>query len=239
MRAGCGWGAAVIAAMAVSACATNRDAKAGAAAPTPAIGGSGGAQSSRYVDDALGFEVSRPGPEWQLDVTGDEGTEGIATPVVLRHPQMGAQVIIQVAPAVASPGEFAERLAQGMRGHPGFVTSDPEPLPLSDDAVGFRFSMGDRVHGRVAVRAGAQGRVLMLLGTWPAEASTAVPAAVDEVFRGVKPIRAVTSAATEMGCGRQLVHVAALSPFLPPCGNESVVPLPRLNPQPSAPRGAG
>ena len=194
MRAARGWGTAVLAAMAVSGCATNRSAKAGAAAAPPAIGGSGGERPSRYVDSSLGFEVSRPGPEWQLDVTGDDGKEGVATPVVLRHAGMGAQVVIQVAPAVASPVEFAERLVQGMRGQPGFVTSDPEPVPLSDDAVGFQFSLADRVHGRVAVRSGTQGRVLMLLGTWPAEAPAEAPAAVDEVFRGVKPIRAATSA---------------------------------------------
>jgi hypothetical protein len=193
MRAACGGAAAVLAAVAVFGCAANRGAKTANAAP--ATGGSGGEHPSRYVDNGLGFEVSRPGPQWQLDVTGDEGKEGIVTPVVLRHPEMGAQVVIQVAPAVASPGEFAERLAQGMRGNAGFVTTDPEPLQLSEDAVGFRFSLGDRVQGRVAVRGGSQGRVLMLLGTWPAEAAAAAAAAVDDVFRGVKPVRAAAPAA--------------------------------------------
>jgi hypothetical protein len=141
----------------------------------------------RYVDERLGFEVTRPTSEWQLDVTGDVSPEGVATPVVMRNPHTGAQVVIQVAPATASPGQLAERLQRGMRAHPGFVTTEPEPVPLSDDAVGFQFAMGEGVHGRVALREGASGRMLLMLGTWPAQGPEGARAGVDRVFETVGP----------------------------------------------------
>ncbi len=143
---------------------------------------------ARYVDTALGFEVLRPTDRWQIDVSGEPSEEGIAAPVVLRNKDTGAQVVIQVAPAIGSPTQLAERLTHGMRSHPGFVISDPEPVALSDNAVGFRFAMGDKVHGRVAVREGAPGRVLMMLATWPADASEAAASGVEDVFRGVHPV---------------------------------------------------
>lgn len=156
--------------------------------PAPGTGGSGVEQEGRYVDRELGFEISRPSSDWQFDVSRAQAQDGIATPVVMRNTPTGAQVVIQVAPAVASPIQFAERLTEGMRTQPGFITSDPEPLELADDAVGFRFAMGDRVYGRVAVRSGIEGRVLMMLATWPAEASDAATPAVEEVFRSVQPV---------------------------------------------------
>lgn len=190
------WGAVVLSAVVTASlgCAGQKAAQKQTVASAPAgVGGSGQsgvAGSNRYVDEELGFAVSRPNAGWRLDVTGDRGTDGVATPVVLRNEQTGAQVVIQVAPAVATPVEFAQRLTEGMRTHPGFVTSDPEPLPLSDNAVGFRFAMGDKVFGRVAVRDGARGRVLMMLATWPAGSSAAAWDGVEDVFKTVEPVPA-------------------------------------------------
>lgn len=175
-------------------CANQSKAKARAGEPSDpgevATGGSGQAGQNRYVDSELGFTVSRPNAQWQMDVGGELTPDGIATPVVMRNAETGAQVVIQVAPAVASPIQFAERLTEGMRSHPGFETSDPEPIPLSSESVGFRFSMGDRVLGRVAVREGAEGRVLMMLATWPAGSPEGTWMGVEEVFRTIQPVQA-------------------------------------------------
>lgn len=160
----------------------------GGAGTAGAVGASSDAAGARYVDEELGFSIARPGGGWRMDVSGDYTPEGIATPVVMKNEQHGAQVVIQVAPAVATPIQFAERLTEGMRSHPGFVTSDPEPVPLSDDAVGFKFSMGDRVFGRVAVRDGAEGKVLMMLATWPAGAPDEAWQSVDRIFMSVQPV---------------------------------------------------
>lgn len=143
----------------------------------------------RYVDEDLGFEIVRPTAEWQLDETEEQNTpEGMAIPVVLKHRKSGAQVVLQVAPAVATPTQFAERLSQGLREQPGFVASDPEPLPLSDSAVGFDFRVGDGVRGRVAVTEGSPGRVFMMLATWPAEAPDDVSRSVEAIFGAVRPL---------------------------------------------------
>ncbi|MFP2960146.1 hypothetical protein ACLEPN_20545 [Myxococcus sp. 1LA] len=142
----------------------------------------------RYVDEDLGFEIVRPTADWQLDETNERTPEGLAIPVILRHSVSGAQVVLQVAPAVASPTQFAERLTEGLRQHPGFTTSDPAPIPLSDTAVGFDFQVGDGVHGKVAVREGIPGRVLMMLATWPAQAAEDVPRSVDALIQGVRPL---------------------------------------------------
>ncbi|HEX8440795.1 hypothetical protein [Archangium sp.] len=142
----------------------------------------------RYVDQALGFELTQPGGEWMLDEPGEQTPEGLSIPVVLRHRTSGAQVVMQVAPAVASPAQFAERLTVGLRSQPGFVTSDPEPLEMSDSAVGFDFAVGDNVRGRVMVRDGSPGRVFMMLATWPATASDEVPQTVNALFESVRPL---------------------------------------------------
>ncbi len=144
--------------------------------------------SRRYVDEAMGFELIQPGGDWQLDQTDEQTPEGLAIPVVLRHPSSGAQVVLQVAPAVASPAQFAERLTVGLRSQPGFVTSEPEPVPMSDNAVGFYFSVGDNVRGRVVVRDGSAGHVFMMLATWPASAPDEVPQTVNALFESVRPL---------------------------------------------------
>jgi hypothetical protein len=165
----------------------------------PGTGGSGavareqslGADESgprRYVHQALGFELTQPGGDWLLDETEEQTPEGLAIPVVLRHRTSGAQVVLQVAPAVASPIQFAERLTMGLRSQPGFVTTDPEPLALSDSAVGFDFAVGDNVRGRVVVRDGSPGHVFMMLATWPTSAPDDVPRTVNALFESVHPL---------------------------------------------------
>ncbi|MCY1021573.1 hypothetical protein [Pyxidicoccus sp. MSG2] len=155
------------------------------------VGGSGDAGRSttrRYVDEDLGFEIIRPTADWQLDETNERTPEGLSIPVILRHNTSGAQVVLQVAPAVASPTQFAERLTEGLRQQPGFTTTDPVPIPLSENAVGFDFTVGDAVLGRVAVREGRPGRVLMMLATWPAQSAADVTRSVDALIEGVRPL---------------------------------------------------
>ncbi|RYZ36904.1 MAG: hypothetical protein EOO71_30085 [Myxococcaceae bacterium] len=182
-----GWGVLVLS----TACGASRTAVTKA---EPGTGGSGVEDASvasttrRYVDEDLGFEIVRPTAEWQLDETNERTPEGLAIPVILRHRVSGAQVVLQVAPGVATPTQFAERLTQGLRQQPGFTTTDPQPIALSDNAVGFDFQVGDGVRGKVAVREGNGGRVLMMLATWPTELSEDVTVSVDELMAGVRPL---------------------------------------------------
>lgn len=145
-------------------------------------------RSRRYVDAELGFELVRLAGNWQLEMDDEVSAEGLSVPVVLRQKETGAQVVLQVAPAVATPRELAERLTQSLRSHPGFSATDPEPLPLAEGAVGFHFALGKDIAGRVAVLDGRPGQVLMLMGTWPANAPLSVAGAVDEVFGGLRAL---------------------------------------------------
>ncbi len=158
----------------------------------PATAPAGQGQHSvtrRYVDEDLGFEIVRPTAEWQLDETENQDSpDGMAIPVVLKHRTSGAQVVLQVAPAVATPVQFAERLNEGLKEQPGFVASDPEPLPLSDSAVGFHFTVEGGVRGRVAVTEGSPGRVFMMLATWPEGAPEDVSRSVEALFSAVRPL---------------------------------------------------
>jgi hypothetical protein len=163
-----------------------------ASAPVaPATGGSGNAGFSRkYIDTQLGFEVERPFGNWQLDANDVATPEGVSVPVILRNSDSGAQVVVQIAPAVATPTQFAERVSSGLRAHPGFIAGEPEPLRLCDGAVGFEFQMGNKVAGKVAVREGGPRQVFMMMATWPVGATGAV-GDVDRIFLSVKPLTPV------------------------------------------------
>ncbi len=158
------------------------------AAPTFKVAQAAITNESKYSDPELGFEIVRPSGDWQLDALDEKTAEGVSIPVVLRHRETGAQVVVQIAPAVATPTQFAERLTDGLRQQPGFTATDPEPLGLSERAVGFNFAAGEKVQGRVAVREGSAGRVFMLLATWPTNVAEGVPSNIDQIFESVKPI---------------------------------------------------
>lgn len=184
-------GAVVVLAVAAAGCASQRGTggsgltvqPAMAVAAKPAV-----KSGALYLDSDLGFEIGRPSESWQLDATGELTPEGLSIPVVLRHRDSGAQVVLQVAPAIASPTEMAERLTAGLRTQPGFTAGDPEPLALREGAVGFAFQMGEAVSGRVAVLEGGNGQIFVMLATWPRAAGVGVVAAVDQIFHSVKPI---------------------------------------------------
>lgn len=151
--------------------------------------GSPGPAARRYVHPELGFELSWPGAEWLLTESGERSPEGSVTPVTLRHRTTGAQVVLQVSPAVGSPTRVAERLMGGLRQQRGFSTTELVPLPLSESAVGFDFALDEDVRGRVALREGGPGHLFMLLATWPTGAPEEVLRGVDALFHGVRPLR--------------------------------------------------
>ncbi|AKU91339.1 putative lipoprotein [Vulgatibacter incomptus] len=136
----------------------------------------------RFVDRELGFEIQRPaGSEWSF-AHGHEAPGGIQVPVIVSHAATGAQVVVQVAPQVAPAQEFAERLAVGLRTKQGFTTTVPE---ATANGSNFLFSLGDQIHGRVAVIA-SDDRLYVLLGTWPASAPSNVARDVDAIMRSLR-----------------------------------------------------
>ena len=141
-------------------------------------------EGRRYIDPKLGFEISRPEGNW-LFAPGQPVVEGITVPVIVAHPDSGAQVVVQVAPALATPSQLALRLTSGLRSRPGFATGSPAPLEGTTDGVGFRFTLGDSVSGRVAILPG-NGHVFVLLATWPRTCPAAVIAGIDGIVRSMR-----------------------------------------------------
>jgi hypothetical protein len=141
-----------------------------------------------YVDQEFGFELTRPEGNWEIETSGELSPEGVAIPLVMSDSDTGAQVVIQVAPAVATPAQFAARLAAGLRRHEGFTATDPEPVESSENAVGFHFALGTVVLGRVVVLEGGGDRIFMLMATWPASAPSAA-ARVGEILASVHTLR--------------------------------------------------
>lgn len=141
--------------------------------------------SNRYVSFDFGFEIERPdGAGWTFS-DAKQAPEGIAIPVTVVHEATGSQVVVQVAPDVAPIREFALRLAQGLGENHGFATT--EPRRLADNRMEFRFSVEDRVYGRVGLRH-ETGKIFVLLGTWPKDAPPKVVAEVEAIMESLRPV---------------------------------------------------
>jgi hypothetical protein len=143
---------------------------------------------AHYVNQALGFELTQPGGDWILEETDEQNTEGVSTALILRHSPSDTAVALQVAPAVATPAQLAEQLVLGLRTQPGFTTTNPEPLPMSEGAVGFDFAAGEHVRGRIVVRKGSPGHIFLMRATWPSSASNAVLKTVNDILQSVRPL---------------------------------------------------
>lgn len=135
----------------------------------------------RWVSDEYGFAIERPNDESWKFTTGHQGPEGILIPVVVTHTS-GAQVVVQIAPEVAAAHEFAEKLAMGLTERHGFLTSVPEVL---DDASAEFLFAAEGVYGRVGILRG-DGRLFVLLGTWPADAPEEVAKQVHAIMKSLK-----------------------------------------------------
>ncbi len=181
----------VAAAVLLAGCASRRaEGPADLASGRSALEEGGEARTSgaleRFVDAQSGFEIARPGGNaWQF-APGHEAPEGILVPVVVLHPATGSQVVVQVTPNVAPPQEFAERLAVGLRSKPGFTTTVPA-LSGDGSSSGFSFALGEEVFGKVGILDASDGRLFVLLATWPSSAPESVVGDVESIMNSLRP----------------------------------------------------
>jgi len=139
-----------------------------------------------HVDAENGFTIDRPNTTWNFFEGSELSTETIAVPLVVSNTDQNAQVVVQIAPAVATPFQFAERLVAGLNSRAGFETTNIQPIPLGDGAVGFDFSVEEEVKGRVAILEGTEGRVFVLLATWPKKAPRGIEQDIDSIIGSMK-----------------------------------------------------
>ncbi len=145
------------------------------------------AEPLTFVSIEHGFSLSRPaGGDWQFLSDPSLNTDTLVVPVIAVSRATGAQVVVQIAPAVARPAAFAERLSTSLRVRAGFDVGETFPDPTADGAVGFKFDVGDQVSGRVVVMDGAPGEVIVLLGTRPKNAPPEVGGALDGVIASIR-----------------------------------------------------
>lgn len=142
--------------------------------------------SLKHVDAVNGFEIERPSESWTLHSGEELSTEVILVPVVLLEEAQGAQVIVQIAPAIATPPEFAERLIEGLSTRGEFTTGEIHPIEVAEGAVGFDFSAAEQVLGRVAILDGSDGKVFVLLATWPIGAPPSLDQEIDTILGSMK-----------------------------------------------------
>lgn len=161
--------------------------KPGASGSSEAAHAGSKASGTEYFFDAQnGFRIQRPDASWSFKPGRELSTDSIAVPLVIANAASQAQVVVQVAPAVATPSQFAQRLSTGLKSRAGFATGDVEPIPLADGAVGFDFAVGDEVRGRVAILEGKEGRVYVLLATWPQGAPGGVEREINQIFASMQ-----------------------------------------------------
>lgn len=190
---------AVAAAVLLAGCAGSRASGAGSATGIAEVDEGEEVRTAagveRFVDAEAGFEIARPAGDAWIFAPGHQAPEGILVPVVVLHPATGAQVVVQVTPDVASPLEFAERLAVGLRSKPGFTTS--VPVRSGDgSSSGFSFSLGQEVFGRVGILDASDGRLFVLLATWPSSAPERVVEEVEAIMASLRPFSLRPSSAS-------------------------------------------
>lgn len=146
-----------------------------------------GSKGESYSDPALGFELDQPpGEGWAL-ATGVSSPEGRDIPVVVAHPESGAQIVIQVSSPESSPKNLAYMLKTRLEVELPMNISDPEPLAMESggDAYGFAFVMTGEAAGRVAViQVGDQ--MVLVVASWPEDASNDIVSDIDSVVRSVR-----------------------------------------------------
>ncbi len=139
----------------------------------------------QYVDISHGFSIQSPNSSWKFQLKKKLSTKTIEVPVIVANVNQGAQVVVQIAPAVATPFQFAEKLTSGLKHRPGFTTSTVSPQQVAAGAVGFDFSAGEQVLGRVTILEG-QGKVFVLLATWPRSAPLHVKSDIEQIIGSIR-----------------------------------------------------
>lgn len=181
-------GVLFIAAIAIcaSACASTRQ-HTSIPSTAPAQATAAGTKGESFTDPVLGFELDQPaGDGWAL-ATGVSSPEGRDIPVVVAHPESGAQIVIQVSTPESNPKSLAHMLKTRLEVELPMNISDPEPIAMEfgGDAYGFAFVMSGEAAGRVAViQLGEQ--MILVVASWPEDASTDIVSDIDAVVKSVR-----------------------------------------------------
>lgn len=145
------------------------------------------AKGQPFSAPELGFELDQPeGGDWAVarDVTSPEGRD---IPVVVAHPESGAQIVVQVSRPDSTPETLAHMLKTRLEAELPMQIGEPQRIAMESgsDAYGFPFTIAGEASGRVAViQVGDQ--VILVVASWPENAGSDIVNDVDGVVRSVR-----------------------------------------------------
>jgi hypothetical protein len=152
------------------------------AAARPALG-----KGVPFTAPDRGFELDKPpGEAWAL-ATNVTSPEGHPIPVVVAHPESGAQIVIQESDPVESPKNLTTMLREKLQSEASLNLSKPEKLSVDSgaEAYGFNFAVKGEAKGRVAV-IGVGDQVVLVVASWPENADKGVVQQIDNVVKSVR-----------------------------------------------------
>lgn len=135
----------------------------------------------------LGFELDKPqGEEWAL-ATNVKAPDGNAIPVVVAHPQSGAQIVVQVSEPIDKPEALANMLRSRLVDQTPIELGEAERIRMDagTDAFGFGFSVKGEAKGRVAVISLGE-QIVLVVASWPEDADRSIVKAIDGVVKSVR-----------------------------------------------------
>jgi hypothetical protein len=137
----------------------------------------------------FGFELDKPaGNDWAV-ATNVVSPEGRPIPVVVAHPESGAQIVIQVSDPVDTPKTLAYMLRQKLQAEQHLDLGTPAKVTMDSgaDAYGFDFAVKGEAKGRVAVIA-CGDQIILVVASWPVNANGQIVRDIDGVVRSVRTV---------------------------------------------------
>jgi hypothetical protein len=143
----------------------------------------------------LGFTLDRPaGDDWAV-ATNVHSPEGNDIPIVVAHPESGAQIVLQVSDIGDTPQNLATMLRSKLAAEESLELSEPARLENDSgaQASGFEFRVRGEAKGRVAV-IDVGDHIVLVVASWPEDADETVVQAIDGVVRSVRQSGGTTPA---------------------------------------------
>lgn len=147
-----------------------------------------------FTSSKIGVELDKPKDGGWALATDVVSPQGNAIPVVVAHPDSGAQIVMQVSDGLDSPKAIATLLRQKLGEEGAIHLGETTALRIDNgaDAYGFDFSVDGEAKGRVAlIQLGEQ--IVLVVASWPPDAGNKLEKDVDAVVRSVRrPASGVT-----------------------------------------------
>lgn len=146
-----------------------------------------GTRGEPFSSPENGFELDQPdGNGWAV-ATNVTSPEGRPIPVVVAHPESGAQIVVQVSQPDSPPEDLAKMLRMRLVEEMPLEIGDTERIEMESgsEAFGFPFTIQGEANGRVAViQVGEQ--IVLLVASWPQNAGGQIVRDIDAVVRSVR-----------------------------------------------------